>query len=140
MLTDMWELHFVEFEKFRKQPFDIREPLQRWLRYMDERTSSGQLEELMSMDPLIRMAEERLTALSADEETRVLYEAREKAIRDQNSLVFAARKEGRQEGERVGEEKGLQKGLQQGVETVARNMLSEGADEALVSRFTGLSK
>ena len=131
MLTDMWELHFIEFEKFRKETFDIQQPLHRWLWYMDGQINSHQLKELIRMDPLFRKAEKRLTKLSADEETLILYEAREKAIRDQNSLVIAAGQDG--------VKKGMEMGIEKGIESVAMNMLQKGADLNFITEVTGLS-
>ena len=43
---------------------------------MDETISEDQLKELIGMDATIRTAEERLTELSQDEETRLYYRAR----------------------------------------------------------------
>ena len=47
-----------------------------------------------------------LETLSADEETRRLAEMREKALRNKNSELFAAKEEGREEGREEGIEKG----------------------------------
>jgi predicted transposase/invertase (TIGR01784 family) len=44
----------------------------------------------------------RLVALSADEEVRLLAEAREKARRDEESRLRGAREEGREEGLELG--------------------------------------
>jgi predicted transposase/invertase (TIGR01784 family) len=42
-------------------------------------------------------------------------------------------------GIREGEKRGLQRGLQQGKQEVARNMLWEGMDMALIAKVCGLS-
>lgn len=59
MLTDILELHFVECPKFRSQPFDISDPLHRWLRFLEQNTSKEQLEEFT------KLSEEQLLELKA---------------------------------------------------------------------------
>ena len=130
-LTDLWELHFIEFAKFRQAAYNSKNSLHRWLKYMDETLSDEQLKELMEMDPLIREAEARMTELSEDEETRLFYEAREKGIRDNLSLMNEARREGLEEG--------IEKGMEKGIQQVAVNMLRRGMDIALVAELTGLT-
>ena len=122
-LTDLWELHFIEFAKFRKTAFDMNDPLHRLLKYMDESISEDQLKELIEMDATIRTAEQRLTELSRDEETRLYYEAREKGIRDEVTRINAAR----EEGERIGERQ------------IVQGMLRNGVDVETIVRMTGLS-
>lgn len=122
-LTDLWELHFIEFAKFRKTAFDVNDPLHRWLKYMDESISEDQLKELIEMDATIRTAEERLTELSRDEETRLYYRARDKGIRDRVSELNAAREEGERKGERQ----------------IVQNMLSNGVDVETIVRMTELT-
>ena len=51
-----------------------------------------------------------LMELSADERTRMLAEAREKARRDEASRMDGARREGREEGVHIGEERGREEG------------------------------
>lgn len=130
-LTDLLELHFVEFPKFRAAPFAADDPLHRWLRFLDRRASHQQIKELTAMDETIKMAEDRLAYLSEDDTTRMLYEAREKAERDRISFLKDAWERGIEEGE--------QKGRQEGIQTVAKNLLREGADPQTVSKVTGLS-
>lgn len=59
----------------------------------------------------ISTAYERLKNISADEQKRYEYEAREKAIRDHNHLMFTARKRGIEEGIEQGIEQGLEQGI-----------------------------
>ncbi|WP_217593392.1 Rpn family recombination-promoting nuclease/putative transposase [Cohnella sp. GbtcB17] len=141
-LTDLFELHFIEFPKFRSAPYAIADPLHRWLRFLDERTTHEQLEELIAMDPTIRTAEERLSHLSEDDMTRMLYEAREKANRDRISFLKDAREQGLEEGRELGIAQGRELGIAQGRElgkvAVALNLLKAGTDIAAVSRLTEL--
>lgn len=69
-----------------------------------------------------------LEEISGDELLRQKYYAREKARLDEISRIKYA------------EMKGMEKGMEKATETVARNLLKEGADIALVVKATGLSK
>lgn len=81
MLTDLVEIHFIELPKFRAlQEKNFKDsPLQRWLAFLEEDITKNMLEELMSMEPAIKMAEEKLDYLSSDPYTIELYKAREDA-------------------------------------------------------------
>ena len=70
--------------------------------------------------------------LSLDDQARINYEEREKNLRDRFSALDTAEKRGLQQG--------IEKGLQQGLYTVAKKMLTDGADIEMIQRFTGLSK
>ena len=79
MLTDLVEIHFIELPKFRAlQNKDFKESsLQRWLAFLEKDINKNMLEELMNMEPAIKMAEEKLDYLSSDPYTIELYKARE---------------------------------------------------------------
>ena len=66
----------------------------------------------------IKKAYEDLNRISADEEKRLEYEARERAIRDHQyfSTVYkeTGLREGRKEGLKIGRQEGRQEGLQEG--------------------------
>lgn len=127
MLTDILELHFIECPKFRQLPFNMADPLHRWLRFLEQGTTHEQLEEMMEVDEVIREAHERMEYLRSDEETRRLYALREKALHDRASLMQDAR------------DAGLKEGMEKGVQQVALKLLASGTDMALISQATGLS-
>ena len=84
--------------------------------------------------PQVERAYERLVNISADEEKRLEYEAREKAIRDYNYLmdynlkkgleagmekgIKEGRIEGRKEGRKEGRIEGMEEGLEQGAKAL----------------------
>lgn len=119
MLTDVMEIHYIEYPKFRGVEKNLHDPLHRWLLFLDEKLPEDQLEELMAMDPVIRQAEARLEWLSGDEETLRLYEAREHARIEHNSLMWEAE--------------------QRGIRKVALNLIDQGLDNEFISKMTGLS-
>jgi len=65
---------------------------------------------LAKKGPELKKAVGVLKELSADERTRMLAEAREKARRDEVSRRNRARREGREEGIKIGEERGREEG------------------------------
>jgi len=70
-------------------------------------------------DEYIDEAYKELEKLSADEQAKLEYEAREKAIRDYNSQMSSAVKQGKAE--------------------LIRTMHQNGAEPELIARLTGLS-
>jgi hypothetical protein len=71
-------------------------------------------------NPAIHKAFDMLEKLSADENARLRAEIREKALKNEVSMLAAARREG--------------------IRQVAFNMLTEGMDVNLISRITGLNE
>lgn len=89
MLTDLVEIHFIEVPKFRElQDREYEnEALMRWLIFLQKDISREVLEELMEMEPAIKMAEEKLDYLSSDPETMELYKAREYSAHERANLI-----------------------------------------------------
>ena len=100
MLTDLVEIHFIELPKFRslKNKNYKDEALQRWLTFLEKDISKEVLEELMEMEPAIKMAEEKLDFLSSDPETIELYKAREYSAHERANLLSTGIEKGRIEG------------------------------------------
>ena len=61
-------------------------------------------------DPYIKSAYNQLQIISQDKQKQLEYEAREKAIRNHNQLLF--------EAEQRGEERGEKRGMQRGIERI----------------------
>ena len=61
-------------------------------------------------DPYIKEAYKVLENISADDEKRIEYEAREKAIKDYNTQMLSA------------EKRGIQQGIQQGIQGIIMHM------------------
>lgn len=89
MLTDLVEIHFIELPKFRElQDREYgNEALKRWLTFLEKDISREVLEELMEMEPAIKMAEEKLDYLSSDPKTIELYKAREYSAHERANLL-----------------------------------------------------
>jgi predicted transposase/invertase (TIGR01784 family) len=135
LLTDAFEVRFLELPKFERMKKDLYDPLHRWLMYLDERLSEHQLKELIEMDANIKKTEELLLRLSSDEETYRLYEAREHSLMERNSLIA----DGVAKGMEQGIKKGIEKGIEKGKKEVIKNMLKEGLEVDLIAKVTGFS-
>ena len=104
-LTDIVEVHTLELCKI---PAEVEndQRLLYWMRFI-RAEGEIELEAVGNKDPLIKKAVVRLMELSADERTRLLYEAREKERMDNESREEWARDTGRAEGEKAEREKWL---------------------------------
>ncbi|WP_269920341.1 hypothetical protein [Caldifermentibacillus hisashii] len=74
----------------------------------------------------------------------MLAEAREKALKDINSIRGEAmregKEEGRREGRREGKEEGIREGIKEGKREIAKKMLMEGADINFIVKITELTE
>ncbi|WHY86112.1 Rpn family recombination-promoting nuclease/putative transposase [Neobacillus novalis] len=114
ILTDLLEIHFIEFPKFEEITYDLNIPLHRWLLFLTEDISENLLREVTSMDVILNKAEEKLLRLSADPDTRREYELREKALSDERSRLDDAR------------ECGIVEGMETGIIKVVKSLLATG--------------
>lgn len=101
MLTDLVEIHFIELPKFRslKNVNYKDEALQRWLTFLQKDVSKEILEELMEMEPAIKMAEQKLDFLSSDPQTIELYKAREYSAHERANILNTGIERGRLQGQ-----------------------------------------
>jgi predicted transposase/invertase (TIGR01784 family) len=107
---------------------------------------------LVKEHPTLQPAVRKLTRLSADEEARILYEAREKARRDdlmwRNEAMAKGLAEGLAKGLDEGRAKGLDEGRAEGQAKgrdearleIARNFLKLGRPVEEIMLATGLSR
>lgn len=140
MLTDLIELHFIEFPKFRAMQHNLHDPLHRWLLFMEENLTEEQLEELIQLDPMIKKTEERLEWLSSDEETRRRYEMRENSRIELNSLLYEVEiaREEKKHAKEEGRIEGKIEGIAEGKIEVAKEMLRAGMSHEAISSLTKL--
>jgi predicted transposase/invertase (TIGR01784 family) len=125
ILTNALEVHFLEMPKFRKLPEKNlgRDPLHRWLSYLDISTPMPLIKELIEMDPIIAHTQELSERLAQDEAVRHAYLLYDMALSDETSRLEDAREDAR-EGALV---------------TTARNALAKGLPVETISEITGLS-
>ena len=123
ILSDDLEIHFLELPKLEMGAYSLEDRLAKWLLFI-RGVGKERWEELASGEPALRKAMTTLEFLSEDREARMLYEMRQKALRDQISMVEGAREQGEELGKMA----------------VARNMLAMGLDMGLIAQATGFAR
>ena len=85
--------------------------------------SRKEFEDMAEKDEYIREAYEDLKKLSLDEQKRLEYEVRQKAIRDYNSQMKSAERRGEKRGIELGEKRGIEIGEKRGIEIGTQSTL-----------------
>lgn len=119
------EMHILELKKL--PPGDQNEEgVIRWMRFFGGKNRK-EFEDMAKIEEYIEEAYDELKKLSMDEQKRMEYEARQKAIRDYNSQMKSAReyglKLGREEGIEQGREQGIKQGMAQGERSALQKLI-----------------
>ena len=135
--TDKMEFHVIELPKL---PAELQENCSRvelWAKFINaEETEEFNM--IAEKDPYIKSAYDQLQIISQDEQKRLEYEAREKAIHDYNQSMYEAELRGEKRGEQRGEQRGKLYGEQR-IRDTARKLLSLGVDINIIAESTNLS-
>ena len=108
LYTDKLEVHILELPKLKKHDYPETELLN-WAKFMNAERQE-EFEEMAEKDQYIEKAYEALKNISADQEKRLEYEAREKALRDHDYLMKSNWEAGLEAGEKIGINKGIEQG------------------------------
>ena len=127
-LIDHMELHFLELVKL--QDLQPKDSLLAWLLFFKDPNGPWKAD-IMKASPGVKRAYDQLGDMENDPKMRTLYELREKSLHDINSLVGAARREGKLEGKLEGRNEALYE--------IVRKMKASGQNASLISQITGLS-
>lgn len=119
--TDLMEIHILELAKLPKEEKN-EAGIIRWMRFLGAK-SRREFEKMAKEDEYIDEAFEMLKHMSADEQKRLEYEAREKAIRDYNSQMHSM----------------FVDGEKQGAVKIIKNMLKKGKSPEEIADLTGES-
>ncbi len=122
ILNDDLEIHFVELLKVPKATKEERDPLQMWVQFL-KYENKELLEEYAMAEPAIKKAINVLDYLNKDVDTKELYEIREKALKDETSMINGAKLEGKLEG----------------TLEAARNMYEDGMPIEKIKKYTGIN-
>jgi predicted transposase/invertase (TIGR01784 family) len=106
--------------------------LHRWLTFLDKKTPTETLEEVIRMDQAIQKANARMEFVTQDKESLRQYYLREMAMSDWSSGLKLAKSEGIEEG--------IEIGIGEGVLRTARNLLRKGFDVSVVADVTDLDE
>jgi predicted transposase/invertase (TIGR01784 family) len=111
-LHDIFELHYVELRKFRKEYGELIHPLDRWITFLTR------AHELHKNNIPAVLAEDRaiLKAIGAvdrmfNEEERLVYETRMQSLADVESKIASAEQKGEARGIKKGKEEGMAESL-----------------------------
>jgi len=104
ILTGALEIHFINMVEYRKQGRkEVRkDPLCRWLAWLDAGSPPGLVAEVVRMDSAIQTANERMVYVTGDKEAIRAYEMRQMALSDYTSSMNYAREEGHRQGHQEG--------------------------------------
>ena len=142
--TDLMELHILELKKL--PPEDQSEDgIIRWMRFLRGK-SRKEFEEMAKKDEYIEEAYNELKKLSLDEQKRLEYELRQKAVRDHNMMMKSAEKRGLEIGEKrgleIGEKRGIEIGKKQGeriaLKRIVENQMKAGKTAEETAELLGL--
>ena len=89
-------------------------------------------------DEYIKEAYEDLKKLSLDEQKRLEYEVRQKAIRDHNSQMKSAERRGEKRGIELGEKRGIEIGTQSTLKRLVRANAESGKSLEEIAEFLEL--
>ncbi|MGG1616074.1 Rpn family recombination-promoting nuclease/putative transposase [Paenibacillus sp. NRS-1775] len=109
-LIDDIEVHFLELPKLNEQAVSMEEGgLVNWLLFL-KGTDQSKWEVLTMKEPVLKKAMDTLEFLSQNEEARRQYEARQKYLHDEASMIEGATIKGIAAGKKIGQEIGQKEG------------------------------
>lgn len=93
ILTDKMEFHVLELKKLPEELKENSDDLLLWAKFISSERKED-FEMLATKNKYIESAYEQLQVISQDKQKRLEYEAREKAIRDHNQMMYEAEERG----------------------------------------------
>ena len=105
LYTDLLELHTLELRKLPSEAQNEKGIIH-WMRFLGGKKRE-EFEDMAKQDEYIGEAYEELKKLSLDDQKRLEYELRQKAIRDYNSQMNSAMRRGKEIGEEQGRRNAL---------------------------------
>lgn len=128
-LHDMFELHYVELKKFKKNYQQVESALDRWTTFLTkaDQLNKEQVPKELAVDRTIVKAIEAVDRMFNEEERQV-YEVRMQSLADVESKIASAAEKGREEG------------INEATKIIALNLLDKGIDIKTVAEVTGLTE
>ncbi len=119
LYTDKMEFHVIELPKLPDSLRDDSGRIELWAKFINAEKKE-EFDMIAEKDPYIQSAYEHLQVISQDEQKRLEYEARQKAILDYNQSIFEAE--------------------QRKTIAIAEKMLEAGYNPAEILSITGISE
>lgn len=123
LYTDKMEFHVLELSKLPKELKEDTSDILLWAKFISAEREE-EFDMLATKNPYIKSAYEQLQVISQDKQKRLEYEAREKAIRDHNQMMYEAKQLGEYEK----------------TISIAKNFLALGFPISAIAQGTGLSE
>ena len=133
--TDKMEFHVLELSKLPKELKEDTSDILLWAKFINAEEKE-EFDMLATKNSYIGSAYEQLQIISQDKKKRLEYEAREKAIRDHNQMMYEAE----QRGIKVGEERGKEIGKQETLFDIVKKFLALRIPIDMIAEGTGLSE
>ena len=134
--TDVMEIHIVELPKLPQN--NDGTDLYSWIKFIKS-NDKEEFEMLAKQSQYLQKAYETLEEISADQQKRLEYTARQKALYDYNTLMEENYERGIEEGVAKGIEKGIEQGKQQGKEETRaeyiQRMKANGLSDELIEKI-----
>lgn len=121
--SDELEIHVLELPKLKNYD-DPTDELMKWAKFFNAENEE-ELKMLAQENDCLSRAYEKLQEISADEQKRLEYDAREKAIRDYEWLMNKSREAGFEDGFKDGFKDGFEDGIKNGRATAIFDLLEE---------------
>ncbi len=132
-LSDIMKVEFLELKKYNESLLQSKNKKALWQKFFNIKGKED-IEMLKELDENFKKPLEKLEYLSKDPAVLTDYEKSERKRRDEEARMQYAISEGFKEGR----ERGIEQGIEQGILATAKNMLEDGVDIALISKYTGL--
>ena len=108
ILSPQLEMHFIELEKIQYSDIKKLKRSDCWIAYFSKKVSDADRKELAKMEPMIKEVLEHEQIFMHNPALRREYEAREKAVRDEQSRLKTADEGGFARGRKEGIEEGIE--------------------------------
>lgn len=128
--TDILEIHIVELPKLPTN--DDGTDLYDWIKFI-KAENKGEFEMLAKQSQYLQRAYETLEEISADQQKRMEYDARQKALYDYNTLM----EENYERGVEEGIEQGIQQGKSERDAELIQRMKSKGMSDEEIEQILG---
>lgn len=125
LYTDKMEFHVIELTKLPKELKEDSSDLLLWAKFINAERKE-EFDVLANKNSYIRSAYRHLQVISQNDEKRMEYEAREKAIRDYNQGIFEAEQRGKAEGRIEGKAEGRAEEKKEGIRILITDHKEEG--------------
>lgn len=98
--SNIFQMHFIELNKFKKDYKSLSSTLDRWVAFLNRgyEIDVNKIPEELAVDEQVKKAIKKLDIMYLDKEEREIYENDLKAIRDYKAGLKTAERRGREEG------------------------------------------